>query len=226
MSLNGSKAFISGAGVSDALCRHGAHRRRRGRRASPPSWCRRIRRASRFGANEQQDGLARAADARRSIFEDAACRRPTCIGPKARASASPWPASMAAGSTSPRARSAARRRRSTRRWPTCATASSSAQAIADFQALQFKLADMETELAGGAHLALCAPPPRSTARRRTRPSLRDGQALCHRHRLRGRQRGAAAARRLRLSARLRHREASSATFASTRSSKAPTRSCA
>ena len=37
-------------------------------------------------------------------------------------------------------------------------------------------------------------------------ALRDGQALRHRHRLRGRQRGAADPRRLRLPGRLRHRE--------------------
>ncbi len=54
----------------------------------------------------------------------------------------------------------------------------------------------------------------------------DGQALRHRHRLQRRQRRAAAARRLRLSARLRRSRSWCATCASTRSSKAPTRSCA
>src|SRR5581483_2683941 len=59
---------------------------------------------------------------------------------------------------------------------------------------------------GGAHLAVargCRARPQGPGRHH---ALRDGQALRHRCRLRGRQPGAAAAWRLRLSQRIRHRE--------------------
>ena len=76
----------------------------------------------------------------------------------------------------------------------------------EFQALQFRLADMATELEAARTFAVARG-------RRARPqgprrdhALRDGQALRHRCRLRGRQPGAAAAWRLRLSQRIRHRE--------------------
>ena len=120
---------------------------------------------------------------------------------------SPWPGSTAGGSTSPPARSAARRRRSTRRSPTCASARPSARRSSDFQALQFRLADMATELRGRAHLPVARRRRQLDAKAPGRDAaLRHGQALRHRRRLRGRQRGAAAARRLRLPRRLRHRE--------------------
>ncbi len=72
-----------------------------------------------------------------------------------------------------------------------------------------------------------APRRRGAGRRRSgrHPPLRHGQALRHRRRLRRRQPGAAAARRLRLSEGLSRWSGSCATCASTRSWKAPTRSC-
>ena len=73
------------------------------------------------------------------------------------------------------------------------------QLLAEFQALQFKLADMATELDAarlmvwrGAASLDAADPARCHA-------LRDGQALCDRRRVPDLQRGAAAVRRLRLS---------------------------
>ena len=45
--LNGTKAFISGGGVSDVYVVHGADRRGRARAVSRASWSRRARRASR-----------------------------------------------------------------------------------------------------------------------------------------------------------------------------------
>ena len=80
------------------------------------------------------------------------------------------------------------------------------RALSDFQALQFKLADMATELEAArsflwrAAAALDAKAPDATK------ALRHGQARRHRPRLRDRQRGAPGPRRLRLPRRLRHRE--------------------
>ena len=68
--------------------------------------------------------------------------------------------------------------------------------LADFQALQFKLADMATELVAARQMVrLAASQARRRPCRRER-LLRDGQALRHRRRLQGLQRGAADARRL------------------------------
>src|SRR5579883_3020796 len=61
------------------------------------------------------------------------------------------------------------------------------QRLADFQALQFRLADMATDLDAARLLVWRG------------DALRDGQALCHRCRVSRRQRGAAIAWRLRLS---------------------------
>ena len=80
------------------------------------------------------------------------------------------------------------------------------QRLTDFQALQFKLADMATELELRAH-AFCGGRPRPRRRRAGRdPALRHGEADRHGRGIRRRQRRFAAAWRLRLPRRLRHRE--------------------
>ena len=100
------------------------------------------------------------------------------------------------------------------------------QPIADFQATQFTLADMETELQAARYLLYVAAA-KVTANAPDKTTLRGhGQAPRDRHRLVGRRPRAAAPRRLRLSAWIIRSSASGATCASTRSSKAPTRSCA
>ena len=100
------------------------------------------------------------------------------------------------------------------------------QPIADFQATQFTLADMETELQAARYLLYVAAA-KVTANAPDKTTLRgDGQAARDRHRLVGRRPRAAAPRRLRLSAWTIRSSASGATCASTRSSRAPTRSCA
>ena len=80
------------------------------------------------------------------------------------------------------------------------------QPLNEFQALQFRLADMETELQAARVFLYQAAWKLRPGRARRDQALRDGQALRHRHRLQGRERRAAAARRLRLPRRLRHRE--------------------
>jgi hypothetical protein len=79
------------------------------------------------------------------------------------------------------------------------------RAVSDFQNTQFRLADMRTELEA-ARALLCL---REARRRRARRHrlLRHGQALRHGHRVPCRRRCPAAARRLWLPGRLRHREA-------------------
>ena len=81
------------------------------------------------------------------------------------------------------------------------------QTINQFQALQFRLADMETELQAARIFLYAA----ATKLDRKAPDAGKWSAMAkrfrHRHRLQGRQRGAATSWRLRLSARLRHREA-------------------
>ena len=76
----------------------------------------------------------------------------------------------------------------------------------EFQALQFKLADMATELEAARTFLWRAAAALDRGDADATMLLRDGEALCHRCWLRGRQRGAAAPRRLRLSPRVRHRE--------------------
>ena len=72
-------------------------------------------------------------------------------------------------------------------------------AIADFQATQFTLADMETELQAARYLLYVAAA-KVTANAPDKTQVRgDGQAPRYRHRQLGRRPGAAASRRLRLS---------------------------
>ena len=76
----------------------------------------------------------------------------------------------------------------------------------EFQALQFRLADMATELEAARTLLWRAAAALDRKDANATHALRHGQALRHRCLLRGRQSGAAAARRLRLSVGIRHRE--------------------
>ena len=73
--------------------------------------------------------------------------------------------------------------------------------LADFQALQFRIADYATELDAARLLLHRAAVAVSDGRGRRHAARRAGQAACHRCRLRGRQWLPATARRLRLSAR-------------------------
>ena len=143
--LNGAKQFISGAGDSDiyvVMARTGED----GPKGISTLVVPKDAPGLSFGADEHKMGW-HMQPTRQVIFDGLPrAGRRTGSATKATASASPWPGSTAAGSTSPPARSAARSPRSTRRWPIPASARRSASASTDFQALQFKLADMETEL--------------------------------------------------------------------------------
>ena len=76
----------------------------------------------------------------------------------------------------------------------------------EFQALQFRLADMATALEASRALLWRAAAALDRKDAERDAAFRHGQALRHRHLLRRRQSGAAIARRLRLSVRIRHRE--------------------
>jgi hypothetical protein len=74
--------------------------------------------------------------------------------------------------------------------------------IASFQALQFKLADMATELVAARQMVRLAASKLDAGARDAIDLLRHGQALCHRRGLQRLQRGPATARRLRLHPRI------------------------
>ena len=76
----------------------------------------------------------------------------------------------------------------------------------EFQALQFRLADMATGLEASRALLWRAAAALDRKDANADAAFRHGQAFCHRRLLRRRQSGAAIARRLRLSVRIRHRE--------------------
>ncbi len=78
--------------------------------------------------------------------------------------------------------------------------------LADFQALQFTLADMATELECARSFLWRAAAALDAGALGRDAALRDGEARRHRHRVRGGEPGAADPRRLRLPFRLRHRE--------------------
>ena len=197
--LNGAKQFISGAGVSDVYVTHGAHRRGRAVRHLDPGRREGHARPLLRGARERRWAGTRSRPAQ-VIFEDARVPVANRLGDEGAGFKIAMAGSTAGGSTSAPARSAARRRRSTRRSPTRTSARRSASGIADFQALQFKLADMATELEGARTFLWRAAVGARRQGARRHEALRHGEALRHRHRLRGRQRGAADPRRLRLSA--------------------------
>ena len=139
------KAFISGGGRERRLSRHGAHRRGRGRAASPPSSSRRARPAS-PSAPRSGRWAGTPSPPRRSYFDD--CRVPAAnrLG--------------AEGDGLPHRHGRARRRAHQHRRLLAGRRAGGArhadrlygerkpfgQALNEFQALQFRLADMATEL--------------------------------------------------------------------------------
>ena len=100
------------------------------------------------------------------------------------------------------------------------------QTIDQFQALQFKLADMETELQAARIFLYAAASKLDRKAPDAAQMVGHGQALRHRHRLQRRQRRAAAASAATAICTTTASRSWCATCASTRSSKAPTRSCA
>ena len=176
--LNGAKQFISGAGDSRCLRHHGQDRRGRAERhlhhgraeGRAPALVLRLA-ENKMGWHMQST--------RQLIFEDCkvpAEKRP--VGRMDRAFASPWRGSMAAGSTSPPVRWAAAAQPSTRQLSYAGERQAFGQTIDRFQALQFKLADMETDLQGPR--ACCStPPPHAWMRKPTTPANGSGhgQAL-------------------------------------------------
>ena len=136
---------------------------RRARKASRRCWSRTARRACQLRRAGEEDGLEGAAHRAGAASTTARSRRPTSSARRARASLSRWPGSTAAGSTSPPLRSAAPRRRSTRRSPTSGERKAFGQTLDRFQALQFRLADMEIEAAGGARSSCARRPGSSTS---------------------------------------------------------------
>ena len=176
-----------------------------------------------FGAQEKKLGWKSQPTAM-VMFEN--CRVPADKSDRQRratASRSRWPGSTAAGSTSRPARSAARNSASTAPSSTCASASSSARGLSDFQALRFRIADYATELEAArlmvrrAAVAVGAGEPGGDAARR------DGQAACHRRRLRGRSTAACNCTAATAICATIRSSACCATCACTRFSKAPTR---
>ena len=224
--LDGVKQFISGAGRLRPLRHHGrapaddgagghldAGRSRRTRPASPSA-----RNEKKMGWNAQP---TRAGDLRglpRARREPARRRR-------ASASRSPWPASTAGGSTSAPARSAARRRRSTRR---CLheRAQGVRQAHRRFPGAAVRARRHGDRAGSGAHL------PVARGRRARRQGARRDAALRHGQALRAPM-SASRSPTTRCSCTaataispITASRRSCATCACTRSSKAPTRSCA
>jgi alkylation response protein AidB-like acyl-CoA dehydrogenase len=123
-----------------------------------------------------------AQPTRQVIFEDARVAG-ALLGEEGRASASPMQGLDGGRSTSAPARSAARRPRSTSRWPMCRSGglrAGSRQVPGD----AVPLADMATELEAARTLLWRAWPRLGLPRRRTPPLLRHGQALLDRCRLR------------------------------------------
>jgi alkylation response protein AidB-like acyl-CoA dehydrogenase len=142
--LNGSKAFISGAGTSDlyaVMCRTGED----GPKGISTIIVEKDTPGLSFGANERKMGW-NSQPTRVVTFED--CRVPVenRIGEEGQGFGFAMQGSMAAASISARVRWAARLKRWISPSSTPRNAASSARHIADFQATQFKLADMVTEL--------------------------------------------------------------------------------
>ena len=123
--VNGTKAFISGGGISDLYVDDAAHRR--GRAARHFLRCRREGHAGPLLRHAGEEArLEQPADGDGEFRPIAWCRWRTGWARRARASASPCRGSTAAASTSPPARSAARAPAWRRRWPTCRSAARSA----------------------------------------------------------------------------------------------------
>ena len=198
--LDGTKAFISGGGVSDIY----VVMARTGEGGPRGISCFVVENGTpglSFGAREKKLGWKSQPTAM-VMFEN--CRVPAAnrIGAEGRGLQDRHGGrSTAGGSTSPPARSAARSSASTAPSPTCASAGSSARRLADFQALGFRIADYATELEAARLMLWRAAVGARPRRARRHAACAPGQAARHRHRLRGRQRLPAAARRLRLPAR-------------------------
>ena len=224
--LNGSKQFISGAGAADfyfVFARTGERGRQRhlglrGDEGHARAFLRRQR---------EEDGLERAADPPGDLRQLQGAGRQSASA--RRATASRFAMSGldggrinigacslgAAWCALDKARAVHARAQGVR-----------PASIADFQALQFKIADMATDLEAARLMIYRAADAHRPRRSTGLHVLGDGQAPGHRLRLRGVQRGAADPRRLRLSQGLRPRKAGARSAGCIRSWKAPTRSCA
>ncbi len=223
--INGGKAFISGAGATDVLvlmARTGGGGRGRhlgvcACRPTPPASAT-ARRNTRWAGT--------ASPRAPSASTTCASRPTTCWAAKARAFSIAMKgldggriniATCSVGAAQG-ALDAARRYLHERK--------QFGKPLASFQALQFKLADMATELVAARQMVRLAASKLDAGAPRCQHLLRDGQALCHRRRLQRLQRRAATARRLRLPERIPAGAPGARQRACTRSSKAPTKSCA
>jgi hypothetical protein len=149
--LNGTKSFISGGGFSDlylAMVRTGGE----GADGVSAILVENGTPGLSFGPTSARWAGGRIRP-RRCSSTTARFRPITCSARKARASDTPWPASMAAVSTSRQARSARRRRRSTRRW-LCARTQGLRQADRRFPVAAVQAGRHGDRTAGGAHLPL------------------------------------------------------------------------
>ena len=152
--ISGSKRFITHRAPGRHLPALRAHRsleHERGRRL-------RVRPRRRPRHRHARRGEARAATRRpRATSRSTPSSTATgCCTRRARASRSRWRRSTAAGSGSPRRRSASPRPRSRRRATTRSSGGSSASRLADFQAIQHKLANMSMEIDAARLLVLRA----------------------------------------------------------------------
>ena len=145
--INGSKIFITNAGTDITACvtitaRTGDGRDLEHHRPERHAGLRDL------GADGEAR-LARLRHARALVPGTRACPRRTCSARAARASGSSWRSSTAAGSRSRRWASASRRAPTTSRTRTRKERKQFGKPIAKFQAVQFKLADMATEIEAG-----------------------------------------------------------------------------
>ena len=144
--INGSKAFITNSGTDITALVAVAAVTGRGRtaaRSSPtilvPSGTPGLHRRARL----LEGRLVRLGHPRAGLRRRAGCRRPTCSASAAAGSPSSCGPSTRGGSRSRRWPSAWPRAASTSRCATPGSARRSASPIGDFQAIQFKIADME-----------------------------------------------------------------------------------
>ena len=197
--LNGTKCWITGAGVSTHYTVMAVTDPAKGANGHlARSSCTRTTPASR-SAPRSASSASRARRPARSTSRTAASRPTGSIGARGHRlqdgadDPGPHPARRSA-----RRRSASRRARSTRRSPTSRSASSSASAIADFQGVQFMLADMAMKIEAARQLVYVA----AAKAERGDPDLTflssRGQDVRLRHGDGGHHRRGAAVRRLRL----------------------------
>ena len=193
---NGTKAFISGGGVSDiyvTMVRTGA----KGQRASPASSSKRARPACPSASRKKSSAGTRQPTAM-VIFED--CRVP--VANRLGAEGDGFKIAMM-GLDGGRLNIAACSLGGAR---ACLEAARDhllerrqfGRPLAEFQALQFKLADMATELDAARLMVRRGAASLDRGDPQADDALRDGQAPCDRCRVPHLQRGVAAVRRLRL----------------------------